>query len=151
MINGIPVENGVGHLNLDSNNNVVSTFDSFWKGVVPALPDNSSIGTPSDAVQALVDRFGGQGYATSAATVFSNDPAAGAKQVYMIDGDSLHLGWLLSAEVGDHVLSAAVDVVSGKVLQCIDLVSDTAAHIDEANANDQATRTLTVRLRKLKG
>jgi choice-of-anchor B domain-containing protein len=50
------------------------------------------------------------------------------------------LAWIFQAEVGgfEHVLSVAVDAVSGKVLQSIDLVADTEAHLDEAEHHSHA-------------
>jgi hypothetical protein len=63
----------------DRSKNVISAFDNFWKGDVAAVPAAfSAVLTPTDAVWALINSFGGT---DGADPVFSNTPADGAEKM----------------------------------------------------------------------
>lgn len=125
IINGVPVMNGVGQINLDASDNVISSSDSFWKGTIPPM---APMLKASKVVETFVKALN---EGESEPFVITNDPANDAQQMWVVNGKALQLAWVFEVDVGDfeHVLSVAIDATSGSTIQCADLVSDTHAHV----------------------
>lgn len=124
IINSMVVRNGRGQLNFDAEWNLVSSFDSFWKGSVPV---ENSFMEARKAFEVFVMELG-QGEVVP----LSNDPCETAEMQYIIDGKSLVASWVFEVNIGDHehVLEVAVDAVGGRTMQCVDLVSDADSHVE---------------------
>jgi len=118
VIDGVPVMNGVGQLNLDRDGNVISSSDSFWTGTVPAH------GKPNLDKAAAARKFIKAMSEDGDVAPVTNHPAGSARQMWVVNGNQLQLAWVFEVEVGnlEHVVEVAIDATNGDVLSAHDLV-----------------------------
>lgn len=116
VINGIPVMNGLGQLNMDNNNNIISSSDSFWNGEVPVVESK-----PMPKAKAVIKFLKAMGEGGPPVT---NAPDENAEQMWVVNGKEIKLSWIFEVQIGDfdHVLEVAIDAGNGHILQCLDLV-----------------------------